>query len=354
MSEAVSHYTLADRLLHRLALGLPALAELSFDLDQKASAGQRDRAAVAAGQHVFVTGLARAGTTILLRSIHESGLFRSLTYRDMPFPLAPNLWQRVSRRWQAEAVSRERAHGDRIAASVESPEALEQVFWRIHAGHDYIGRDALRPHDPDARLLARFQDYVGAVLASGEAGPTRYLSKNNNNILRLPALLGAFPAARFVIPFRRPETQAASLLRQHRHFSAVQRKEPFVRRYMDWLVHHEFGEGHRPFDFGHMSAARWSAADPNHWLALWIDVHETLCALDAPGLTFVCHEDLCQQPAVWDRLVDALALAGPEGPSPRPDFVLAQGRVDQPFDAELLLRADALYSALRERGRVAG
>lgn len=79
-----------DRALHRLALGSPAVAEIAFGLDRIVSrAGPGDPEA----RHVFVCGLARAGTTALTRRLHASGAFASLTYRDMPFVLAPNLWR---------------------------------------------------------------------------------------------------------------------------------------------------------------------------------------------------------------------------------------------------------------------
>ncbi len=39
---------------------------------------------------MYVCGLAGCGTTILLRVLGELGVFRSLTYRHMPFVLAPN------------------------------------------------------------------------------------------------------------------------------------------------------------------------------------------------------------------------------------------------------------------------
>ena len=42
--------------------------------------------------HVFVAGLARSGTTMLLNAIYQSDQFASLTYDDMPFILAPNFW----------------------------------------------------------------------------------------------------------------------------------------------------------------------------------------------------------------------------------------------------------------------
>ena len=80
-------YSALDRVQHRLALQFRPLAELSFDLDQ--GSAKPDAAATAQGRHVFVSGLARAGTTILMRRLHDTGQFRSLTYRDMPFVSGP-------------------------------------------------------------------------------------------------------------------------------------------------------------------------------------------------------------------------------------------------------------------------
>src|SRR3546814_14611767 len=98
--------------------------------------------------------------------------------------------------------------------NADSPEALEEVFWRIFTGREYIRRDGLVPCRPTGDALARFRSYVAAILVSGEPGQRRYLSKNNNNILRLPALREAFPRALVVIPFRHPASQASSLWRQ--------------------------------------------------------------------------------------------------------------------------------------------
>ena len=74
--------------------------ETSFDIE-RARFARRAREAMQ-GPPVFVCGLARAGTTVFMRLLHASGAFASPTYRDMPFPLAPNsgttlpasIWQR--------------------------------------------------------------------------------------------------------------------------------------------------------------------------------------------------------------------------------------------------------------------
>ena len=91
----MSDYGFLSRTLHRLALGSPSVAEASFDLEQALNG--RDLMG-SDGRHVFVTGLARSGTTILMRALFGTGAFASLTYRDMPFVLAPGLWSRVAGR----------------------------------------------------------------------------------------------------------------------------------------------------------------------------------------------------------------------------------------------------------------
>lgn len=340
-------YGLADRLMHRLALGSAPLAELSFELDQRFCGAARDAEQVRGLPHVFVTGLARAGTTILLRHLHETGRFRSLTYRDMPFPLAPNLWKRFSGRWQRRQQARMRAHGDGIAIDAQSPEALEEVFWRIHCGPDYIRPDGLVAHQPDGAVMALFVRYVTAILASGETGQERYLSKNNNNILRLDVLRACFPQAAFVIPFRHPMLQAMSLWRQHRRFTDLQRRSPFVRSYMDWLGHHEFGLGHRPFLTDGHERPDVAPSTLEYWLRGWIAVYSTLARQLDDRCILVCYDDLCGNPAVWLSLLDRLDL--PDRQTARFVFPPPQEAKHLQFETATLKAAEDLFDALRRQ-----
>ena len=89
---------------------------------------QVDHNELVSKQHVFISGLARAGTTVLMRKFHATGLYRSLTYRDMPFVLAPNLWRRLSLISRREIENAERAHGDNLFVNIDSPESLDEVF----------------------------------------------------------------------------------------------------------------------------------------------------------------------------------------------------------------------------------
>ena len=127
---------------------------------------------------------------MLMRMLHDTQAFCSLTYRDMPFVLAPNTWARLTGLSRRDVAARERAHGDGIIVDVDSPEALEEVFWGVFCGPAYIGPETLRPMEADDDVLEQFRRYVAIILKRYQAD--RYLSKNNNNLLRLPSLRGRF------------------------------------------------------------------------------------------------------------------------------------------------------------------
>jgi hypothetical protein len=333
----VADYSALDRLLHRLALASPARAEMMHDIER----GMFLRKTPAdTGAHVFVTGLARAGTTILMREIHRTGAFGSLTYADMPFVLAPNLWARLNRKGQRPGVRAERAHGDGIEVDTHSPEALDEVYWRVFAGGDYIAPDGLSPHTPDADLIAGYRDLIRLVML--KTGRARYVSKNNNNILRLGALAAALPEAAFLVPLRRPLDHAASLLGQHERFLG---SDAFTRDYMTWLGHHEFGATHRPFLFG----AR-PAGDPmtlDYWLGLWIAAHRALDPVEAacPNVTFVPYEALSADPAVWAAVARRIGVAPAAAGELKPTRDRAPGAHDPGLTAE----AEALHARLAAR-----
>ena len=333
-------YSLGARLLHHLALASPALAEASFDLDQALGAGERGDAT--SGRHVFVAGLARAGTTVLMRCLFRSGAFRSLTYRDMPFVLAPNLWGRLERLGAREMDAVERAHGDGLLVDFDSPEALEEVFWRVVCGDDYLRTDRLVPMTAGPEALERFRRYVAALLQRHPG--KRYLSKNNNNLLRLPSLKRAFPQASVIVPFRAPLAQAASLQQQHQRFCSPEHDSAFTRRYMQWLAHHEFGPRHRPFVLTGEKPPGGPDDGLGYWLQAWIASYAFILDQAPADALFVSYERLCLEPEkVWPRLCAATDLAS-DDPG---EALRAPRQVDSPaVDAELLGRADALHERL--------
>lgn len=342
----MSDYSLLSRLLHRLALGIPAIAEASFDAEQALLS--RAPAAAQTGRHVFVAGLARSGTTVLMRSLFATGEFCSLTYRDMPFVLAPGLWSRITRGSRAEREATQRAHGDGIMVDFDSPEALEEVFWRVFCGTEYIRPDQLAAMQASVATVERFRRYVAAILHRYQS--TRYLSKNNNNILRIGTLIEAFPSARIIVPFREPLQQAHSLLTQHRRFSEKHGADKFTERYMRWLGHHEFGADHRPFEWGISGARTYSPDTLDYWLAQWIGVYAQLVQevrRHDSHVRLLSYERLCLQTQhQWHRLSELVEL---NAPAPT-QLKISRTPIDERIDEGLRTRAQSVHAELLSAG----
>ncbi|MEM6823830.1 MAG: sulfotransferase [Pseudomonadota bacterium] len=332
----MSDYSAIDRIFHRIVLPSSAFGEMLGDLDGAFT----PKDAPSPERPVYVTGLARAGTTVLMRALYGSGDFASLTYADMPMVMAPNLWARLSRRFSKDRVATERAHGDGVFVDFDAPEALEEVFWRVHCGQEYIRPDALIPHNLDEKALAAYRTYVSRICA--RYGKKRYLAKNNNLMLRINALNKAMPDARFLVAVRDPIAQAQSLLNQHNRFA---RADAFTAAYMRWLVHHEFGADARPYSLTDQPMPTADRDSINYWLTLWIACYGWLLnAIEASsgGLRAVVYEVLCADPEEWRRVA---AFACVEG-SDDPGFRSASPMPDAPSgaDSALVEHARALYS----------
>ena len=336
-------YSAGSKLLHQIALGSPFVGEALFDLEKTLYRSRTPQ--VSHKPHVFVSGLARAGTTILMRKLYETGQFRSLTYRDMPFVLAPNLWGTVTRRSVKKQAQQERAHGDGLMVNYDSPEALEEVFWRSFCGPAYIKSNCLVTMSADEDVIADFQTYISLIMKDSHG--KRYLSKNNNNILRLHSLVSAFPDAIILIPFRDPLQQAYSLLRQHRHFGEVHMTDPFVKKYMTWLAHHEFGADHRPFQFDDEVALSGNPSDLEYWLRVWVGVYGYIINHLPAQALLVCYETLCTENSdVWPSLAKKIDVeSNREGLA----FARTVHHISLSVPVELLEKAHELYNRLCSR-----
>lgn len=341
-NEAPSKYNFISKLLHHLALNSDIRLEISFDIEKYKFSKiikSNDQ-----GHHVFVCGLARSGTTILMRRLHQSGQFSSLTYRDMPFVLAPNVWSKITSKYKNSIQKEMRAHNDGIFVDFDSPEALEEVFWRVFAGKDYIHPNYLTPHEFDDDLIAAFRTYI--ALINLRYSKDRYLSKNNNNILHLSAITDAFPNAIVLIPFREPLQHAFSLLKQHQNFVIRHQEDKFSRKYMSWLVHHEFGLDHRPFQFEDNGFQHDDINTIDYWLYQWNNVYSFLFDKvrdTRKSIFFVGYEDLCQKDRTMWREVANLAGIPIKAGS---DFILKERIAPSPTDVELKEKSSKIYNDL--------
>jgi len=303
-----NNYSFFSKSLHHLALGSNIIPEMLFDIEMFFFNKKLSRDYLK--QHLFVSGLPRSGTTILMRSLYETNYFASLTYRDMPFVLAPNIWNKIAGSKNTDNPSIERAHKDRIKISVDSPEALDEIFWRVKLKKNYILNDKLILHQADDEAIEEFRNFISLILY--KYNKKIYLSKNNNNLLRLETIIKAFPNCLILIPFRDPIQQSNSLLAQHQNFIKIQKKDKFVKNYMSYLVHYEFGADHRPHEFVESINVGLKRDSIEYWIDQWTYTYSYLSQekfSKNKNIIYLNYENLCTNPKnVLDIILKKLNL----------------------------------------------
>lgn len=302
-----NRYSTVDRLLHHLAfatrpaqIGLADLEDVLFP---------HHLAHCTLDRPLFITALPRAGTTLLLELCVTSGTFASHMYRHMPFVLIPLLWHRFSQAFRRSQVPHERAHGDGMLVSVDSPEAFEETvwmaFWPQHYHDDRIVPwceeedpvflDFLTKH---FRKIVALSADADTAMSNRSHVPRRYVSKNNLTIARIAWLARQIPDALFLIPFRDPLQHCASLLRQHLNFLEMHRRDRFAKRYMQGIGHFDFGDTLRPIDFdGWLDGATYrNPRELGFWLEYWCAAYRSLRAAVSERVRLVNYDALCADP----------------------------------------------------------
>ena len=278
----MNNYTWLERKLHQFALSSQFMREVSFDFESTNISFPTHKE-----DHIFIAGLARAGTTILLNALYQSNIFASLSYSDMPFVLAPNLWSKISLR-KKDLELKERAHGDGIKISKESPEAFEEVFWKTFIGEE------------DEELDEKFKIYINNILHRYKK--KRYLSKNNQNIRRIDFIADIFKHSKILIPFREPIQHAHSLLTQHNKFIEDSKKDDFISKYMNWIGHTEFGPNYIPIFRENLEFN--NDLEINHWVEQWYLIYSSVFRLleKKKNVFFISYEKLCSRKDYWLKI----------------------------------------------------
>jgi hypothetical protein len=294
-----NRYNMLDQTLHKLAFSMVPT--------QVALAGLEDRLfrqRIVSGDQVerpvFITALPRAGTTLLLDLLYETGEFATHTYRHMPFLLIPLFWRQLSQHFKHDDQPRERAHGDGMLVSVDSPEAFEEIiwkaFWKKHYGPDRISPWAGKKNSTDFDTF--YRAHIRKIITIDQQAsefPKRYISKNNLNIARILYLKNLFPQATIIVPVRHPLKHVNSLLRQHQNFLSIHAQDLFAQRYMRDIGHFDFGRNIRPVNFGHWLEQN-SDLKPEQldfWLNYWYQAYTFLLS-KRESLVFFDYDHFCE------------------------------------------------------------
>ena len=312
----MNNYSWLEQKLHQFALSSQFMREVTFDFESS-----NMRFSSMPENHIFITGLARAGTTILLNALYKSNIFASLSYADMPFILAPNLWSKISFN-KRDLELKERAHGDGIKVSTESPEAFEEVFWKTFSEEEY------------EELEDKFRVYVGNILYKYKK--ERYLSKNNQNIKRVELINSIFSNSLILIPFREPIQHAYSLFNQHKKFIKESKSDNFISKYMKWIGHTEFGPNYIPINNQDLNFNNYF--EINHWIEQWYLTYSDAFKLlkNKQNVHFLSYEKLCLNSDYWFQIQKLVQIEKPY------DFEFKESKKDISLNIDIGLKEKAL------------
>jgi hypothetical protein len=288
---------------------------------------------------IYIAGLARSGSTILLEMLARHPDAATHRYRDLPPVMTPIFWNKAfGQIYDKEVAPVERAHKDRIMVTPDSPEALEEILWMafFESCHDPEKVNILDSSTSNPAFEDFYRDHLRKILhvRSGR----RYLSKGNYNITRIGYLQKLFPDARFIVPIRDPTWHVASLMKQHQLFCREEERDPRILRHMQRIGHFEFGLDRRAINTGdgersRSIAALWQGGEEvRGWARLWASLYGFLDAQRAQDeilrrqILIVRYEDLCNMPG--ETLAKVFDHAGLEL-SPTLDATLT-GELSQP------------------------
>ncbi len=258
---------------------------------------------------IYVTGLARSGSTVLLELLASHQPVVSHRYSDYPPIHTIYAWNRLLEKMPRRPVApTERTHLDGIMVTPDSPEAFEEVLWMSFFDHlhDPARNNVLGSDTRQADFARYYREHIRKLLLLRGGG--RYLAKGNYDLSRMGYIQSLFPDARFVWPVRDPVWHIASLMKQHRLFAAGERVSPAMLAHLRRVGHFEFGLDRRPINTGDDEALQavrdcWSAGrEVEGWARYWAMIHDFAAdqlAGDkelAAATLVVRHEDLCSAP----------------------------------------------------------
>lgn len=268
---------------------------------------------------VFIAGLARSGTTIVLEKLTSLPGVATHRYRDFPFVMTPVFWNRYLRVAGGKQRSAERPHQDGIKINRDSPDAFEEPIWQQFFPnlHKPEYAHVLNAELSNPEFERFYREHIQKILLLRNGN--RYVSKGNYNLPRIEYLGRLFNDALFVVPIRHPFSHIQSLVRQHQLFGEYAQDDPNSPDYLRAVGHYEFGEQRQPINIGKNCAERTLAAWQNGNEALgyaiqWAETYRyvaDLCATKSElenRIRIIRFEDLCTAPDA--QFASLLAFTG--------------------------------------------
>ena len=316
----MDNYNFLHKALHDLVLSNNFFKKSIYEVE-KIFFLKNNREVIENEKHIFISGLPRSGTTILLNFLYETNCFNSLTYENMPFIMAPNLFSKIPKK--KNIIKKERMHRDGIYYDLKSPEAFDEIFFSTF---------------DENKIKEELVNFVTLILKNKNG--IRYLSKNNLNYKRIDLIQNIFPNSIFLIPFREPIQHAYSLFNQHKLFIKIQNKNNFVLRYMNYLKHNEFGKNHKAW---HTSRLYNDNNDLNYWLEQWLMFYSNILKkYKIKKNCYLINYEKLKNVDYINNLIKILDLKNDYNLQ----FKIKERKITENFDKSLYLESKELYDLL--------
>lgn len=255
---------------------------------------------------IYITGLARSGSTILLEVLNSHPSSSSHKYKDYPFLHIPYFWNRFLNLVSGNSTASERAHMDGIEVSPESPEAFEEILWMTFFKdiHDKENLNILDKNTINREFENFYNSHIQKLLTV--RSKERYLAKGNYNFSRIEYIAKIHPGAKFIIPIREPKTHIASLIKQHNLFCELEADDPKILKHMQNVGHFEFGLDRRVVNLGNEEKINeikscWETGEEvKGWALYWDYCYSFILRLieNNPeiNIKLIPYEDFCSDP----------------------------------------------------------
>lgn len=235
---------------------------------------------------IYITGLARSGTTILLEMLEKHPDLATHQYKHFIMPYLPSAIENIFATFIKIKKSFERIHQDGIIVSSNSPEAIEEIFWQkfFDDTHDEKITNVFNKEISNPKFEIFYRNHIKKLMISQNC--SRYLAKNNYNITRLEYLIKIFPNSRFLLTIRNPVDQIASLIKQSKLFLKLESNIPFLKEWLKIIGHQEFGHNQVCINIGNYNIINKIRSNWNDnksyvkgWAYYWTSIYNFVAKL---------------------------------------------------------------------------
>lgn len=255
---------------------------------------------------IYISGLARSGTTILLEILSHHSKLAYHSYRDFATMFTPYIANKIYHFFDSfcrEEKPQERSHKDGIMVSSRSPEAMEEILWQYFFTdlHSQEQTNILDRKNANKKFADFYSQHIKKLLLAQQK--KYYIAKSNYNITRVDYILSLFPDAKFVIVVRDPVAHIDSYIQTHQHFVKQQKQNKNALKHMNLSGHFEFGLNFKPIviDSKNNKIIKEEFAKNNliHAFSLyWNEIHNYINQISQnfkENILLVRYEDLCNK-----------------------------------------------------------